>query len=124
MKVLCCRNFGIGNMVMCTPALRALRKLYPDGIIDVIGTPEGCAVIRGSEIINRCFEDKSEVDQSEYDIVIYFNPGCRGFNFPLIPMQITMEEDYTINEMESNLNLVARLGDIGDYEQYEPFVKV
>lgn len=37
----------IGDVAMCTPALRALHRRYPDSALNVVGRPAACALLNG-----------------------------------------------------------------------------
>lgn len=37
----------LGDVAMCTPALRALRRRFPEARLDVIGRPSACALLEG-----------------------------------------------------------------------------
>jgi len=123
MNILCCRAWGIGNIIMCTPALLALRKLYPDARIDLISDLVADMLINDPKILDNIYSRWHDVEQNLYDVVIYFHPGSTHYKFPDIPKQIRHKTDnYQISEINSNLDLIARLGDIGDYAQYRSFI--
>ncbi len=47
---------GIGNMVMLTPAVRALKELYPHAEIEVVGHYPALEVVEGWELVAACTE--------------------------------------------------------------------
>jgi len=44
---------GLGNMVMLTPALRAIRRLYPRAEIEVVGVEPALDVLKGWDVVSR-----------------------------------------------------------------------
>src|SRR5712691_10289671 len=44
---------GIGDLLLATPALRALRETYPQAHIDLLVTPDSAGLLNGWEVINR-----------------------------------------------------------------------
>src|SRR2546430_11840850 len=44
---------GIGDLLLATPALRALRETYPHAQIDLLVTPDSAGILNGWEVIDR-----------------------------------------------------------------------
>lgn len=42
----------VGDVVMCTPALRALRRRFPEARLEVAGRPTACALLEGLSFID------------------------------------------------------------------------
>ena len=51
-RVLVIKMAGIGDLLLATPALRALRETYPHAIIDLLVTPASAGLLDGWEVIN------------------------------------------------------------------------
>lgn len=67
-SILIVMEQGIGNMVMMTPALRAIRKQLPDVHLAVLGTEPAVQVIRGWQVVD---EVLTELPQQSYDLTMY-----------------------------------------------------
>ncbi len=52
-KICLVMDQGIGNMVMATPALRALKKIFPHSLLEVVGRKASLEVIKGWRLVNR-----------------------------------------------------------------------
>jgi lipopolysaccharide heptosyltransferase II len=50
--ILVVKLAGIGDLLLATPALRALRETYPQARIDLLVTPDSAGLLNGWEIIN------------------------------------------------------------------------
>ena len=54
----------MGDLLLATPALRALRDRYPDATIDVLTTPDSSELLRDSQLVRRIFTlDKYAFDE-------------------------------------------------------------
>ena len=51
-RILVVKLAGIGDLLLATPALRALRESYPLAIIDLLVTPDSAGLLNGWEMIN------------------------------------------------------------------------
>lgn len=51
--ILVIKMAGIGDLLLATPALRALRETYPHAMIDLLVTPASAGLLDGWEVINR-----------------------------------------------------------------------
>ncbi|SRR6266849_3845372 len=51
--VLVVKLAGIGDLLLATPALRALRETYPQAHIDLLVTPDSAGLLNDWEVINR-----------------------------------------------------------------------
>lgn len=47
MRILVIQTAFIGDVVLTTPFLEALRQKWPDAAIDVVATPQGCEILKG-----------------------------------------------------------------------------
>src|SRR5690242_14110967 len=50
--ILVVKLAGIGELLLATPALRALRETYPQARIDLLVTPDSARLLNGWEVIN------------------------------------------------------------------------
>lgn len=51
--ILVVKLAGIGDLLLATPALRALRESYPQATIDLLVTPDSAGLLNGWEVIDR-----------------------------------------------------------------------
>src|SRR5213080_5387914 len=51
--ILVVKLAGIGDLLLATPALRALRETYPQAQIDLLVTPASAGLLNGWEVIDR-----------------------------------------------------------------------
>jgi heptosyltransferase-2 len=51
-RILVVKLAGIGDLLLATPALRALRETYPQAQIDLLVTPDSAGLLNGWEIID------------------------------------------------------------------------
>lgn len=52
-RMLVIKMAGIGDLLLATPALRALRETYPQAQIDLLVTPASAGLLDGWEVINK-----------------------------------------------------------------------
>ncbi len=52
-RILVVKMAGIGDLLLATPALHALRESYPDAQIDLLVTPASAGILDNWEVINR-----------------------------------------------------------------------
>src|SRR5436305_8626962 len=50
--ILVIKMAGIGDLLLATPALRALRETYPEARIDLLVTPASAGLLNGWEVID------------------------------------------------------------------------
>ncbi|HLX39764.1 MAG TPA: hypothetical protein VKR42_04490, partial [Ktedonobacteraceae bacterium] len=50
--ILVVKMAGIGDLLLATPALRALRESYPDARIDLLVTPDSAGILNGWNAID------------------------------------------------------------------------
>jgi heptosyltransferase-2 len=63
-RILVVKLATIGDLLLATPALRALRESYPQATIDLLVTPSSAGVLDGWDVINRVIVlDKYLFDQ-------------------------------------------------------------
>jgi len=51
--ILVIKMAGIGDLLLATPALRALRETYPHAHIDLLVTPDSAGILNGWQVIDR-----------------------------------------------------------------------
>ena len=52
-QILIIKMAGIGDLLLATPALRALRETYPHAHIDLLVTPDSAGILNGWQVIDR-----------------------------------------------------------------------
>src|SRR5438876_1956139 len=52
-QILVIKMAGIGDLLLATPALRALRETYPHAHIDLLVTPDSAGILNGWQVIDR-----------------------------------------------------------------------
>jgi len=70
MRIALLSHSGIGNIIMTTPCLRALRTQYPTAQIDLLTWPRSSQILKGWTVVNRVlevhplkyFEDNGPID--------------------------------------------------------------
>ncbi|GER89117.1 ADP-heptose--LPS heptosyltransferase [Dictyobacter vulcani] len=63
-RILVVKMAGIGDLLLATPALRALRETYPQARIDLLVTPDSAGLLNGWEVVNNTIVlDKYLFDQ-------------------------------------------------------------
>src|SRR5207248_8767611 len=51
-RILVIEMAGIGDLLLATPALRALRETYPQARIDLLVTPASAGILNGWEVLD------------------------------------------------------------------------
>lgn len=64
-KILIVMDEGIGNMVMLTPAIKAIKERLPDSKITILGKEPSIEVVYGWDLIDKVL---TEPDNEQYDI--------------------------------------------------------
>lgn len=89
-RILAIAPNWLGDIVMCTPALRALKQRYPEAELTVLTRAAGCAVLKGLPWLDRClaypanrglshwFALRSMVRERRPDVVVVFPHSERG----------------------------------------------
>lgn len=78
-KILIFTLTGIGDMLMLTPAMRGLRKKYPDAKIDVMAYPSSLPIIKYNPNINYVFlgginfSTWLQIRKEKYDMAICYS---------------------------------------------------
>ena len=137
--ILAVRLYGIGNMILATPALQALRNGYPGATITVLVSDRGAReVVSGSGVVDSviCFDYVPAIDTGllkklrslHFDLLLVFYPmgvvdlplvtamaGIRrrfGFRDAVRGNLYThpFDIDYRRGEGRSNLDLACRAG--------------
>lgn len=76
-KILIIRTDGIGDMVLSTPALRAVRQTFPTAVIHLAGTAHTRELFIKSPLIDAFIVPDTEKISSDYDLAIALHPGLR-----------------------------------------------
>lgn len=116
--ILVVMDQGIGNMVMLTPTLRALRELYPKTNIDVLCQSPADQVIRGWDIINQVKNTIDQTDVGKYDVVLFsfwsqYYKKIYGELFNKITKRtysVDVFDNFDIHEAQYNLDLAHICG--------------
>ncbi|KAA3662909.1 MAG: glycosyltransferase family 9 protein [Calditrichaeota bacterium] len=98
-KILIYGNMGIGNMVMFTPFLKALRAHYPQAFITLLVGTNGCeAVVEDSNIIDKIVKMKNsffsrlrtilQLRRDRYDMLV---SSFHGSSFYYVTMFLNVE---------------------------------
>jgi lipopolysaccharide heptosyltransferase II len=81
-RILIIRLSSLGDVIMTTPLIKAVKKLYPESIIDYCTKAEYSEIIRSSPVINTIIEAdneltfdnlkvlKKKLKQNNYDLII------------------------------------------------------
>ncbi len=108
---------GIGNMVMLTPALRALKWLYPRSELEVVGLSPALDVVRGWTLVDRVTALASFDATAERDVVLlsmWSGLFRRMHEMPLsaagVPFVAVGFEGRDRHEAEFHLDLARLLG--------------
>ena len=140
-SILAVRLYGIGNMILATPALQALRDGYPGSTITVLVTDNNAAeVVAGSPVVDSviAFDSARALDdefvdglrRAHFDLVVVFYP-MGVVDLPLVASLSgagyrfgyrdavrgnlythTFDLDYRKGEGQSNLDLACRAGGV------------
>jgi ADP-heptose:LPS heptosyltransferase len=73
-KILIIRNDNIGDMVVSTPAISAIREKFPNATIDVLANITTKAIIEGNTDINNIYTNIKSTPH-DYTIAIALRPG-------------------------------------------------
>lgn len=113
---------GLGNALMQTPALQALRQLYPEAIIDCFCTSRAAPVFQSlvGSLVNNVyvFNDANGLEVCKYNIIINSWPFNESFplriNEDCIFIQPESNAIDNKHEIQHNMDLVKKLGWEGD----------
>jgi len=112
---------GIGNMVMLTPAIRAIKQLYPRSELEVVGKLPALDVLAGWSLVDRCTELNAYDPSREHDAFLlsmwsgefqkmwadHLTPSC-------VPLVVATYEDHRRHESECHLDLARMVGFRGE----------
>ncbi len=80
-KILIVELFNIGDVIVITPALKALKQAYPDAEIDVLIKPGMQQVLQNNRNVTNCIQFSSfseilkKIKKQNYDLGIILHPG-------------------------------------------------
>lgn len=108
---------GIGNMVMLTPAIRALKRLFPCSRLEVVGKYPALDVIKGWSLVDACTEVDAYDPTGERDALLlsmwsgvfqrrYENAPAAG----AAPQVVISFNDPMRHESEFHLDMARMLG--------------
>lgn len=69
-KIVVVSSFAIGDMLMATPMIKALRSLFPKAIMDLAQLPGAEEVTRGWDVLNSVYEYFDGIRFSQYDLAV------------------------------------------------------
>jgi len=75
MKILYVQPNGIGNTIMSTPAMQAIRVLYPNAQYELMINPSSYDVVNGWYLFDRIFKEGRSNSSIQYDLAILAEPG-------------------------------------------------
>ena len=112
--ILVIMDQGIGNMVMLTPTLRALRTLKPSSLVTVLCREPAAQVIRGWRVVNRVI---TKMDDSKYQYCFVTMWGREYAAKYVLRLAAQCENSYHVEALATNgheadqqLNLVRGFG--------------
>lgn len=74
-KILIIRIDRVGDMIISTPAIRAVRNNYPDAEIHLLASIDNKDLIINNPNINKVLVYKNDSIENNYDMAIALNPG-------------------------------------------------
>lgn len=83
MKILYIQANGIGNTILSTPSMQAIRQLYPDTRYDLLIDRVGFPVVEGWPIFNNIYKDDINKSDIQYDMVVLSEPRNDNRFMPL-----------------------------------------
>jgi ADP-heptose:LPS heptosyltransferase len=72
--ILCTTGQGLGNLIQKTPAMKALREIYPNAKIDLLVNEKQLGILEGWDVIDNVMTDTND----SYDLVVNFTPPYWG----------------------------------------------
>ena len=79
MKVLYVQPNGIGNIILSTPAMRAIRSVFPRAHYDLLINPSGVPALEGWTLFDNILTDATLLDATLYDAVVLAEPRIDAF---------------------------------------------
>ncbi len=108
---------GIGNMVMLTPALRALKEMLPQAEVEVVGRPPALQVLEGWPVVARRTLLTDFAPDAERDGLLLsawsdnfgraFGAWLKGWDGPVVRAKLDGAEHH---ESEVHMDLARTLG--------------
>jgi len=74
-KIILIRIDRIGDLVLSTPAIRAVRSVFPQAQINALVSPYAADIIIANPHIDRVLRNGVDVVTRDYDLAIAFHPG-------------------------------------------------
>jgi glycosyltransferase involved in cell wall biosynthesis/ADP-heptose:LPS heptosyltransferase len=112
---------GIGNMIMLTPAIRALKSVYPTARLEVVGHRPALDVVAGWELVDEATELADFEAGAERDALLLsmwsgqFSKAYSGLvssgDVPVVEIEFV---DFKRHESEFHMDLARVLGYVGE----------
>lgn len=74
MKLLFVQPNGIGNTILSTPAMQAIRAVFPKARFDLLINPLAFPLVEGWPVFDSIMTNQALVDAKEYDTVVLAEP--------------------------------------------------
>ncbi len=124
MKILFIKPFGIGNVLHATPAIKALKILYPDSEIHFALQQRGLSVIENWGLVNKiivlddAFNLSKGMELGIYDIAIIGQPGNPRLRHLIKGNPVIIGDwnyiNQDVHEIDVNMQLIRSLGYAGE----------
>ncbi len=94
-RILVVELLKIGDLLVITPALRALKETFKSATIDVLIAPEMNEILKGNKNINKILTDErsfsklvEKIRRAQYDLGVLFHPGSFRMSLALLKGKI------------------------------------
>lgn len=99
-------SVGIGNIINVTPAIVALKALYPKSLIDI--KLKHIDLLQGWEIINDLYDDSGGRD-NRYDFIFRYGYGKRSYKINSLKLNVVVYK----NEARNHFKKIQQMGYMG-----------
>jgi ADP-heptose:LPS heptosyltransferase len=76
-RILVVRNDRIGDLVLSTPAIRALRKMFPEAQIHLLINNYAKDLVVNNHNINKIFTEEKQIFENKYELAIALHAGFK-----------------------------------------------
>lgn len=93
-KILLVELFKIGDLLVATPVIEALKRAYPHADLDVLVLPATATILENNPHVNKIIpyttfaETKARLKQNNYDLGIMLHPGSWKISFLLFVAKV------------------------------------